>query len=819
MTRLVFHVLPNAHLDPVWLWDFREGLNEGLNTCRTILDLMDANPSLTFMRGEAAIYEHIRRTDPPTFARVQRMIRAGRWDAVGATWIQPDTNLPDTEILCRHYDVGRRYFRRHLGVEPTAAWQADSFGHSAGLPDILAAAGMKYFAFFRPFPEQRPTKTPAFWWQGAAGGRVLAYRAPAGWYGCERDAGGPRLDELLAATKNGPLTHVAAFLGLGNHGGGPSQRMIDDVGAWAQRHPEVEVRFSTLHRFFTALAADVRRAGAPEIDEIGGELNFCMRGCYASVGRFKHAYRKAEQELMRAESTCSVLAAAGHAPAPDLAAARESVLFNSFHDILPGSSIERAFDEQLDEIGGARHAARSAAFRALNALARRVRVTLPAVGPDQPRAVPHLVWNPLPHPVPTLVELEACLDSRPIFSFLGRPADVPCAVRVNGRRIAAQEIATEHDSFHGLPWRKRFVVALRLPAAGWNVVTIGFAPNAKPLRIATELTTGHGEIANATYRVRARTGTRGVVVEHRGRTLFGPRGLHPVTVLDRWGSWGGMTEEAASVRLKIQRGKWTITRAEVIEKGPLRACLMVRFETDHARLDLALRLEHGREALLVEARTFSDLEAARIKLVFAGATSLTSEVPGGRVHRTESGELPLSRWARAREGRRGFTLVNETLSACDLEDGAFRLTLLRATRYACSDPHDQDPQWWRPAVDRGELRSRFTLLPLAADAPAEADQLTQPPIVTLMGENPDGPLPPAGSLAAFTPARRLRLLALKPASTRGAFELRVQNIGARATTASFTLAGRRCALGRLAAGEIATFVLARGRARRQFIGD
>ena len=87
--RHVFHLLPNAHLDPVWLWDWREGLNEGITTTRTILDLMDAFPELTFMRGEAAIYQHIERTDPATFARLKKQIAAGRWEVVGGTMIQP----------------------------------------------------------------------------------------------------------------------------------------------------------------------------------------------------------------------------------------------------------------------------------------------------------------------------------------------------------------------------------------------------------------------------------------------------------------------------------------------------------------------------------------------------------------------------------------------------------------------------------------------------------------------------------------------------------------------------------------------------------
>src|SRR5947209_12989650 len=86
--KYTFHLVPNAHLDPVWLWDWREGLNEGLISCRTILDLMDEDRDLTFIRGESAIYEHIERTDPGTFLRVARHVVAGGWGPVGGADIQ-----------------------------------------------------------------------------------------------------------------------------------------------------------------------------------------------------------------------------------------------------------------------------------------------------------------------------------------------------------------------------------------------------------------------------------------------------------------------------------------------------------------------------------------------------------------------------------------------------------------------------------------------------------------------------------------------------------------------------------------------------------
>jgi alpha-mannosidase len=80
--RPVLHLIGNAHLDPVWLWDWREGLNEGITTCRAILDLMDEDPDVTFIRGESAVYEHIESHDPASFERIRAAVASGRLDPV-----------------------------------------------------------------------------------------------------------------------------------------------------------------------------------------------------------------------------------------------------------------------------------------------------------------------------------------------------------------------------------------------------------------------------------------------------------------------------------------------------------------------------------------------------------------------------------------------------------------------------------------------------------------------------------------------------------------------------------------------------------------
>jgi alpha-mannosidase len=144
------HLIANAHLDPVWLWDWREGLVEGVATSRAILDIMDRDPALTFIRGEASIYDYIERHDPRTFARIAERVREGRWEVVGGSWVQSDHNLTGTEAQLRQFTRSRAYFRSRFGVEPRVAWSADSFGHPAGLPEILVHAGMDGFAYVRP---------------------------------------------------------------------------------------------------------------------------------------------------------------------------------------------------------------------------------------------------------------------------------------------------------------------------------------------------------------------------------------------------------------------------------------------------------------------------------------------------------------------------------------------------------------------------------------------------------------------------------------------------------------------------------------------
>jgi alpha-mannosidase len=810
--RHTFHLIGNSHLDPVWLWDWREGLNEGIITVRTILDLMDEIPGLTYIRGESAVYEHIEREEPETFRRIVRQVRAGRWDPVGGSYIQPDTNMPATETFARIFLRGQRYFAEKFGRPATVSWAADSFGHSAGMPEILAGAGLNAFAFGRPSVEQQALPGPAFWWEGPAGSRVLAYRAIHGWYGCERDEAKRRLDGFLAAAAKQPWHHVAVFYGLGDHGGGPTRRLIADIQDWADAHPEVAVVHSGLHRFFGALETEIasRKDVAPGVHR--GELNYCQRGCYVSAARVKYAFRRAEAALSRAETAATAGSLVAPGPAAELGQAWRGLLFNSFHDILPGSSIERALEEQVDWTRGLLHTARSVEFGALNAIARKADTRVHPAKGDRPNPVSFLVWNPHPRPYEGPLEIEASVDYRPAFAYENRPGDVPLELRgPDGSSLPFQKVKTECTFLTSIPWRQRVVANVSLPALGWGVFSLGWVEGAKPPRARGASAPRRGEIRNETLRVKAKVGARGVALLEGTRALLSGAGLGAVTVEDAFGSWGGCYDEPDSAHLTTVRHLWTVSAVETLESGPLRSAIWVRLEGGRSELELIFRLCAGRPAIDVEARLLWRQKRARLKLLLPGAGDQAEfEVPGGTVSRGPAGEVPGGRWVRVHKGGRTLGFASDALYGFDASDGTFRVSVIRSTRYAFDARDTPRTPQWLPVLDRGEYRFRFLLSTQGNLMPRLAAELEQAPVTLPVPAHP-GPLGRKGGIVELSPAG-VHLLALKPAEDGRGVVIRLQETAGRRTTPRLKVAGTAYRLAPLPAHAIATYRLLRGRA-------
>ncbi len=812
--RPIIHLLPNAHIDPVWLWDWREGLNEGLGTVKAVLDLMDEFPQLTFLRGEAAIYEHIEKTDAKLFDRIVGKVAEGRWDVVGGTYIQPDTNLTSTEVLCRQFEYGMAYFQKRFGKKPRIAWLADSFGHSEGLPNIFTAFGIEGFAFTRPPKQVFPLACPAFRWQGTSKAEVLCYRPHWRSYATNRDNIAEALNDTLSGKESITLRNRGTLIGLGNHGGGPTRAHIRQVIEWQEAHPEVEVRFSTLHGFFEALKTEIEESGT-KVPVVKEELGFCLRGCYSSVQKFKTSYREAESLVTQAEATRAAVAATlatygkngHHSTSNTLAESWRTLLFNCFHDILPGSSIERAMDEQLDWVGQAKQGARSIHFTALNKLAGQVDCRVPAPHKeDAPCDVPMLVWNSQAHPFDGYVELEVSPDHRPLWLYEHRPEDVPVVVHDGeGRPLVFQKIATEHSCFPQLPARIRVLVRLKIAAFGWTVVRIGLRdkkPAAKTLAQACAAKAGRKEktITGSGWSITARDSGQ-LKIQRGGISFPSEKPIRIELFEDIWGAWGGMNEEPDSFILKNKTEGWRITRSEVLEKGPLRSRLWTRWEGKRSWIELTFSVSRGMPWVDVQARLLLNERSKRLKLVLPCEGAVTSDVAGGTTRRKAQGHLPVGRWIK-RSGGMGF--ASAALSDMDFTDKEVRITLARATRLGNDVPTAEEESPWLPATDLGELKFSFRLFGPGIDPDRVAEGLMAAPITQLVPAT-SGDLPPSGSLGELSP-ENFQLLSLQ-SLPEGGWKVRIQNRGTATKEAAFRLGPHSWKLSRLRPQEIATWEL------------
>ncbi|MCC7350980.1 MAG: alpha-mannosidase [Phycisphaerales bacterium] len=810
MQSYTFHLIGNAHLDPVWLWDWQEGLAEGLITCRTILDMMDEFPRMTFIRGESEIYRFIEENDPKTFARIKKQVKAGRWDVVGGMVIQPDTNLPDTETFARHLNHGQRYFESRFGRRSRVAWTADSFGHSAGLPEIYAAAGIESLAFTRPHNAIVPIEKSVFWWEGPGGSRILAYRPGAGWYGSDRFDAKKRMDEMLAEAQKGDLHNIGVFYGLGNHGGGPTRRQMREIEDWASAHPQIKVVHSGLHRLFDALRQEISQKSGDFVPVHRGELNFVLRGCYASVAKFKFPYRRAENLLRRAERTAAAVnlaTAPPLAPRACLGKAWNGILFNSFHDILPGTSIERAYDDQIAWIGEVIHQSQSTELKALTTLGMQLDTRVAKVKGDMPTAVPFVVWNPHPTPYKGYMELEFCVDSRLVWKYENRPDEMPLRVRgPSGKPIPFQVVAHESLTLIHVPWRKRVVAPLSIPAMGWNVIDMGWVEGAKTPGINNPTTAGEGEISNGIYAVQASAGDDGVRILRNGKSLFGDDLLRVITVEDKWGSWGGMAEEKESVDLSTVRHRWKVTKTATLETGPLRSALWVRMGGGNSWLELTFMVYAGRDAVDVAARVLWNERSARMKLVMPAGDVARFKVPGAVVERGPMGEVPGGRWVETAgvDGEK-FGFASDGLYGFDCKDGALRATVVRASRYA-NDVHvGPETTPWVAAVDCGELRFKFLLTGGGRRLIDLARELEEPPVALATAAHP-GRLRKNGSVLSLQPAN-LETLAFKRADDGKGWILRLQETAGRATEPKLVIGGKQVRLSKIGPWKIATWRL------------
>jgi alpha-mannosidase len=326
----------HAHIDTAWEWPLREGKRKVARSWSTQLALMDAFPDYVFVASQPAQYAWMKESYPDIYRRLKAKVEAGQWEPVGGMWVEADCNLPSGEALVRQLLHGRRFFMRELGRETRILWLPDVFGYPGNLPQIMAEAGCDFFLTQKlSWNDTNKPEHHTFLWEGIDGTRVFTHFPPADTY--NGDFSVAELERTLAGFKDaGRSRHVLYLYGWGDGGGGPQPEMIE-----AAR--QMEVRLGGAERFFEEASAE-----AHDLAVVKGELYFELhRGTYTSQARTKWWNRRAQVALHEAEMWS---VAAGDYPAELLDKLWKTVLLNQFHDILPGSSIDWVYEENIADL-------------------------------------------------------------------------------------------------------------------------------------------------------------------------------------------------------------------------------------------------------------------------------------------------------------------------------------------------------------------------------------------------------------------------------------------------------------------------------------
>ena len=170
------YLICNAHIDPVWQWEWEEGAAEALSTFRTAADLCEEFDGFVFNHNEAMLYRWIEEYEPQLFSRIQRLVRDGRWHIMGGWYLQPDCNMLSGESHIRQIESGLRYFKEKFGARPKTAIGFDAFGHTRGLVQILKKTGFDSYLFCRPWESFQHLPEGTFDWVGYDGSHVMARR-------------------------------------------------------------------------------------------------------------------------------------------------------------------------------------------------------------------------------------------------------------------------------------------------------------------------------------------------------------------------------------------------------------------------------------------------------------------------------------------------------------------------------------------------------------------------------------------------------------------------------------------------------------------
>ena len=371
----VINCIGHTHIDVEWLWDRAQTREKIQRSFATAEQLMRRYPEYKFMLSQPELYRYLKEDAPEKYAELKKLVEDGRWEPEGAMYVEADCNLIGGESMVRQILRGKQFFKEEFGVDCRVLFLPDVFGYSAALPQVLKKSGIDHFVTSKiSWNESNTMPYDQFMWQGIDGTEIFTNFITAQDYDKTGKANYTTYNSIFTPSEikgardrfqqKKYTDRALVTFGYGDGGGGPTAKMLETherLKRGIPGMPVTEIKF--LAPYLDSARKDFDKACketrvTPKwVGELYLELH---RGTYTSIAKNKRNNRLSETALKNAEGLGVMGEMVGlEYPADMFKTAWRKVLHNQFHDIIPGSSIEKVYNgtdkdyaEILGNLGG-----------------------------------------------------------------------------------------------------------------------------------------------------------------------------------------------------------------------------------------------------------------------------------------------------------------------------------------------------------------------------------------------------------------------------------------------------------------------------------
>ncbi|WP_304942189.1 glycoside hydrolase family 38 C-terminal domain-containing protein [Vallitalea guaymasensis] len=682
------HLVCNAHLDPVWLWRWDDGVAEAISTFRVAADFCEEFDTFIFNHNEVILYEWVEEYEPQLFKRIQRLVSEGKWHIMGGWYLQPDCNMPSGEGFIRQIEVGRKYFSEKFGKTPTTAINFDPFGHTRGLVQILKKTGHDSYFFCRPLREFKGKLINEwgyddFIWGGYDGSEIIGHRH-FDIYLSRRGKAVDKIQKYIDVREDKEIGLLS--WGIGNHGGGPSKIDLERIGEFIENNKDIEIVHSTPENYFAEL-----KEKEYELPKVETDMNPWAVGCLTTLAEIKKRYRMLESEMFLTEKMVSHAALEGlmEYPEEQLLEAQKDLLFAQFHDVLPGTVVPTAEQDSLNSMA-----------HGLDILSRIKTKAFFKLAGGQKKAntgeIPILIYNPHPFKIKGNFECEFNLEDE---CFSEYPFKNPVVYK-NGERLLSQY--EQEESNMPEQWRRKVVFNGELEPCSMNRFNCIIEDMEKRNDIQLKSSKGYYEFDNGEIRILINCYT-GLVDELtiNGTSYLNKEAFIPIVINDDDHSIGTfvkdfrnvighftLMDKQESTEFAGVYGK-VLDSVRVVEDSEVRIIIESDLEYHNSAICLRYILPKKGTEIQVQLIVHWNEKNKMLKLSIPTASKTNEywgQVAYGKDVLYNNGDETVSqKWSGVLDkyNNTALTIINDRIYGSDYKNGEIRLSLLRSPRYGC----------------------------------------------------------------------------------------------------------------------------------------